>query len=164
MEFKRHAGIYTFTHEQLLRSSPKDVWAFFSDPGNLAKLSPEEIHFRITSPPQTKAYPGQIITYRIALFPWARFNWVTEITQVTEERYFIDEQRFGPYAMWHHEHIFEPHQEGVLMKDKISFKLPLGPLGHLAFRLFVRKKLLAIFTYRAHTAASLFSQTSSAFD
>ena len=105
--------------------------------------------FKITSDVDRKAYAGQIITYKVGILPGITSSWVTEITQVKEEAFFIDEQRFGPYSMWHHEHYFKALPNGnTLMKDKISYKIPLGILGHLAQVLFIKRQLTNIFTYR----------------
>lgn len=93
-------------------------------------------------------YPGQIVSYRLSPIPGIKISWVTEITHVEDLKFFVDEQRFGPYSMWHHEHHFEERDGSVLMTDKVSYKLPLGFLGHLAHFLFVKKQLKAIFDYR----------------
>lgn len=158
MQFTKHSGIYTLYTEQLLEASIEEVWSFFSNPENLNSLSPTEIGFAITSPLQKNMYRGQIITYKIALFPLVKLNWVTEITQVEPQQFFIDEQRFGPYKMWHHEHIFTSTENGVLMIDKISFKMPYGPLGRFAYFLFVKRKLTAIFKYRAEMTLGVFKR------
>ena len=103
-------------------------------------------------------FPGQIITYKVAPLPGLKTSWVTEITQVSEGNYFIDEQRFGPYRMWHHEHRFEPVTQGVLMTDLVSYKLPLGFLGRVAHFLFVRKQLKQIFEYREKCLEGMFGK------
>jgi ligand-binding SRPBCC domain-containing protein len=94
--------------------------------------------FAITSGKPDAMYSGQIITYKVSPFPGIKSNWVTEITHMLKGSYFVDEQRFGPYKMWHHEHHIYPHQDGVLMKDKISYKLPMGVLGRIAHPLLVK--------------------------
>lgn len=149
MKFTRHSGIYRLYAEQQLNAPIEKVWEFFSDPENLNKLSPKEIGFEITSPVTKPAYPGQIITYKIQLFPIIKMKWCTEITQIETNSFFIDEQRFGPYKMWHHEHRFISNEKGVLMTDTVWFKMPFGILGHLAMVLFVKKKLRRIFQFRA---------------
>ena len=114
--------------------------------------------FHITSSVDKKAYTGQTITYKVNVLPLVKLNWVTEITAVKEEQYFIDEQRFGPYAMWHHEHFFEELPNGnTLMKDKISYKIPFGPLGKLAQVLFIKRQLRGIFEYRRITLEKIFN-------
>jgi ligand-binding SRPBCC domain-containing protein len=149
VHFTFHSGVYTLQTEQFLNAAPEKVWQFFSQPENLNKLSPSEIGFEITSPHVAVMHPGQIITYKIKLMPLVKFNWVTEITHVKTGEFFVDEQRFGPYKMWHHQHLFEPLEKGVFMRDVVVFKLPYGIFGRLAFALFIKKKLQAIFKYRA---------------
>lgn len=158
MQIKKHSGIYTLSLEQELNLSLSEAWDFFSSPDNLSKITPSEMGFKITSGPSEKAYPGQIITYRVGILPFIKSNWVTEITNVKHESFFIDEQRFGPYLMWHHEHWFEALPNGkTLMKDKISYKLPFGVLGHLAHSIFISKKLSQIFSFRIITLNKLFN-------
>lgn len=149
INFKKHSGIYTLETQQELKMSLDKAWCFFSSPENLAKITPPKMDFNITSKVDKKAYQGQIITYKVSAVPLIKTNWVTEITQVKEKAFFIDEQRFGPYVMWHHEHWFEELGNGnTLMKDKISYKIPFGFLGHIAQMLFVKKQLQTIFEYR----------------
>ncbi|CAM1346093.1 SRPBCC family protein [Tenacibaculum crassostreae] len=159
IHFKRHSGIYTLETEQELVVSIKEAWNYFSSPENLEKITPPSMGFQITSKVDKKAYEGQIITYKVSPLPFIKTNWVTEITKVKEECFFIDEQRFGPYKMWHHEHFFESLPNGnTLMKDKISYKIPFGFLGYLAQALFVKKQLTSIFKYRYNTLEELFNE------
>lgn len=148
IEFKKHSGIFSFEVLHELPISIEQAWTFFSDPNNLSKITPDNMGFHITSKPQREMYEGQLITYQIGIFPFIKNNWVTEITAVKHQHYFIDEQRFGPYILWHHEHHFASQKNGVLMTDKIFFKLPFGVLGNLAFHLFVKKQLSRIFSFR----------------
>lgn len=157
ISIKYHSGIYTLEVSQFLKIAQEDAWNFFSSPGNLSKITPPSMGFVITSGPAKCMYAGQIISYRVSPFAGFRSNWVTEITRVEERRFFVDEQRFGPYRMWHHEHIFEPKDSGVLMTDRISYKLPMGILGRLAHSVFVRKKLRRIFEFREITLNQLFN-------
>ncbi len=149
IQFKKHSGIYTLTATQELKIPLDKAWDFFSSPENLSKITPSHMGFSMTSNVDTKAYPGQIITYKVGILPFVKTNWVTEITQVKHQEFFIDEQRFGPYSMWHHEHFFEALPNGnTLMKDKISYKIPFGFLGYIAQKLFIKKQLTSIFSYR----------------
>ena len=158
IEIKKHSGIYTLTTAQTLNVSLKKAWDFFSSPENLQKITPSHMGFNITSSTNSKAYSGQIITYKVGILSSVKQNWVTEITHVEQQKYFIDEQRFGPYKMWHHEHFFEALPNGkTLMKDKISYKIPFGALGNLAQNIFIKKKLIAIFKYRYNTLEQLFN-------
>ncbi len=147
--FKKHSGIYTLQSRQELPLNLKEAWDFFSAPENLQKITPPNMGFQITSEVDRKAYAGQIITYKVGILPGIKSSWVTEITQVKNLSFFIDEQRFGPYKMWHHEHMFETLPNGnTLIKDKISYKIPFGILGHLAQALFIKRQLNTIFQYR----------------
>jgi ligand-binding SRPBCC domain-containing protein len=149
IDIKYHSGVYTLKTEQFLPVTIDEAWDFFSNPGNLAKITPEEMGFIITSGTLEQMFAGQIITYKIGIFPGIKTNWVTEITQVKEKAFFIDEQRFGPYKMWHHEHHFASTENGVLMTDRVTFKIPFGIFGRLAYLIFIKKKLYQIFSFRA---------------
>lgn len=158
VKITKHSGIYTLSTEQVLDVSLEKAWGFFSAPQNLEKITPSHMGFQITSEVNKKAYAGQVITYKVGILPGIKSSWVTEITQVKEQEFFIDEQRFGPYKMWHHEHWFEEiSEEKTLMKDKISYKIPFGFLGHLAQSIFIKKQLKNIFEHRYETLANLFN-------
>lgn len=156
ISIRKHSGIYTLTVKQALPITLDEAWEFFSSPVNLSRITPAGMGFKITSGEPPVMYRGQIITYKIGLLPRIKTNWVTEITQVGEGKYFVDEQRFGPYKMWHHAHHFEPTDDGVIMTDNISYKLPFGIFGHLAHPLLVKPKLLEIFAYRLDVLEKLF--------
>ena len=158
VRFDKHSGIYSLSAEQTIDCTLEKAWEFFSDPKNLQVITPDDLSFQITSPEVVKMFKGQIITYRIGLLPGVISNWVTEITAVEDKQYFIDEQRYGPYSMWHHLHSFEELEDGrVLMKDKVHFKPPMGPLGRLAYSLFIKKKLQGIFEFRFKKLDELFN-------
>ena len=158
ISFRKHSGIYTLEAEQELPISLDRAWDYFSSPENLSEITPPKMQFKITSKVDKKAYQGQIITYKVVPFLSIKANWVTEITSVKEREFFIDEQRFGPYKMWHHEHFFEELPNGnTLMKDKISYKIPFGFLGSIAQVLLVKSQLTQIFTYRKKVLDSMFS-------
>ena len=148
ISFSKHSGIYTLKVMQQIPIGLSEAWSFFSSPANLEKITPSKMGFKITSGKPDKMYPGQIISYKVAPLPGIKTNWVTEITHVHENQFFVDEQRFGPYSMWHHEHHFEEKEGGVLMTDKVTYKIPFGFLGHFAHTLFVRSQLRGIFEYR----------------
>ena len=141
--------IYQLSRKQFLPISLKAAWNFFSSPENLAHITPKEMNFRILSiSGGNKMYPGQIIIYKVTVLPYIRLRWVTEITHVQEPLYFTDEQRFGPYALWHHKHHFREVDGGVEMTDEIDYALPLGRLGQLAHLLFVERRVNLIFEHR----------------
>jgi ligand-binding SRPBCC domain-containing protein len=156
ISFSRHSGIYTLEAKQFLPVTIEEAWDFFSSPVNLRDITPAHMNFEITSKCHGKAYTGQIITYRVSPIPGFRTSWVTEITHVEEGKYFVDEQRFGPYSMWHHEHIFEVVEGGVMMTDRVSYKIPLGILGHMAHVFFIKKQLTDIFSYRNQVLSERF--------
>jgi len=160
ISFKSHSGIYSLEVTQFLKISLTEAWDFFSSPGNLSKITPEHMGFEITSEAPAKMYTGQIITYKVSPFPGVKTNWVTEIKHVSEGSFFVDEQRFGPYRMWHHEHHFEAKDDGVLMTDHVSYKLPLGFLGQMAHSLFVKNQLTQIFKHRERCLERLFGKHS----
>ena len=142
-------AFYQLRKEQFIPASLDEVWDFVSRPSNLKQITPEHMGFDITSEDlPDKMYPGMIITYNVKPLFGIKMRWVTEITQVEEKRYFVDEQRSGPYSMWHHQHILEEVEGGVLMKDIVSYKPPMGFLGAIANRVMIRRQLEAIFDFR----------------
>ena len=141
--------IYQLKQEQFLHINLELAWNFFSNPANLQKLTPEGMRFEILSDLEgVKAFPGQIINYKVNPFPMVRLRWTTEITQCEHETYFVDEQRFGPFSFWHHKHFFETDGEGVKMVDVVDYALPFGFVGRLAHSIVVKQKLKSIFDYR----------------
>ncbi|MBV8254526.1 MAG: SRPBCC family protein [Chitinophaga sp.] len=153
------ARIYTLSRTQVIPASPEAVWAYFSSPEHLAEITPGYMRFRVTSKPfQGDIYPGQIITYKISPILGIPLNWMTEITHVKEHRYFVDEQREGPYKIWHHQHHFEKVPNGVLMHDLVHYQMPLGILGSFAHGLSVKQQLNDLFTYRAGQIEAKFSE------
>lgn len=143
--------------EQQLHCSIDDAWNFFSSPRNLDKLTPSSIGFKITHCHSEKMTPGQMIGYKIKIAPFVWVNWLTEITHVEDKKKFIDDQRIGPYKVWHHTHYFEANAEGVLMTDDIIYALPFGPLGSMVHRLYVKNKLRYIFDERRRLTNEIFN-------
>lgn len=134
-----------------------EAWDFFSSPANLQRITPAHMGFRIISRYHgEKMYPGQLIEYTVRPLLGIPLYWMTEITHVQEGVYFVDEQRFGPYALWHHQHHFTAIEGGVEMSDIVHYKIPLGPLGQLANTLFVASQLRQIFDYRYQKVEELF--------
>lgn len=151
--------LHTIKTTQLVKSDIDKVWSFISNPANLAIITPEHMNFRIIgiNDPDEKMYPGQIIEYFVSPFAGIKMHWVTEITQISEKKYFIDEQRFGPYSFWHHKHFLKEVDGGVLMTDIVHYKVPLGFLGRIVNRLIIEKQLKAIFDYRSTRINEIFS-------
>ncbi|ARS43006.1 hypothetical protein CA265_14960 [Sphingobacteriaceae bacterium GW460-11-11-14-LB5] len=136
------------------------AWDFFSSPMNLAEITPQDMTFDVTSPNMvnTKMYPGLIITYKVSPLLGIKLNWVTEITHVKDKEYFIDEQRFGPFAFWHHQHHFEKVDGGVLMHDILHYSIGWGPIGLMANAIIVNNKINEIFKFRSQKVQELFGK------
>lgn len=150
-------AFYQFHREQFIKASVEEVWDFISSPQNLKKITPKDMAFDIRSPNlPDKIYEGMIISYTVRPLLGIASNWVTEITHIKEKSYFVDEQRHGPYKLWHHQHMIEPAENGVLMKDIVSYQPPFGFLGSLANSLIIKKKLNEIFNYRTQVLEKIF--------
>ena len=148
--------IYTLHAVQKLPISMETAWDFLSNPANLKTITPDYMGFHILKGADRKMYPGQIIQYIVTPIAKIPTKWVTEITHVKELEYFVDEQRFGPYALWHHKHFIKPIEGGVEMEDIVDYKLPLGVLGQLAHPILVKPKLKEIFDYRKNKLEEIF--------
>lgn len=144
--------------EQFLPISLEEAWDFFSSPKNLNRITPGDVKFKILNEVPEKMYPGTMIIYDISPFLNIHFNWVTEITVVKDHEYFVDEQRKGPYHIWHHEHHFVKTGGGVLMTDKLYYSIGKSVFGWLAGKLFIHKKVSAIFEYRRNQLETLFGK------
>lgn len=144
--------------EQIVPAALDRVWPFFATPRNLDELTPPDLRFRILSEVPAEMYPGLIIAYRLSPLPGVWLRWVTEIRHVREGRYFVDEQRIGPYRLWYHEHHFEAVPGGTKMTDRVTYEIGWGPLGWLAGKLWVDRQLAAIFDYRARKVAEIFGR------
>lgn len=135
------------------------AWNFFSNPKNLKEITPEYMGFNITSAFfKEKMYPGMVITYKVTPLLTIPMRWMTEITQVKENEYFIDEQRVGPYKIWHHQHHFKAIEGGVEMTDIIDYVIPFGFLGRLLEPIVVQPKLKEIFNFREKRVKELFGE------
>lgn len=144
---------------QKIPVSLQQAWDFFSNPANLQAITPDNMGFKVISQHQGDTmYAGQLIEYKVRPLLKIPLYWMTEITQVKDKQYFIDEQRFGPYALWHHQHHFKEIPGGVEMTDIVHYKNPLWALGRLANTLFMKKKLEGIFKYRFTKVEELFGK------
>lgn len=151
--------VYTLKKFQVLPASLDEAWDFFSDPINLATITPENLGFTIISGHQgEKMYAGQIIEYTIKPVLRIPLYWMTEITHIEDKKYFIDEQRYGPYSFWHHQHHFKKTADGVEMTDIVHYKIPFWFLGDFANSLFVKQQLSKIFDYRYKKAEEIFGK------
>jgi ligand-binding SRPBCC domain-containing protein len=140
--------VHVLKQEQRLPIGREEAWEFFSTPRNLDFITPPDAGFEVTYLSSGKMYEGQIITYRAKVLPLLAMTWVTEIRSVKEGESFIDVQRFGPYRLWHHRHIFEDIEGGVLMTDLVHYVMPMGFIGEIAHWLFVKEKLRRVFEFR----------------
>jgi len=154
---KKALKIHRLNYTQTLPISLNEAWAFFSTPKNLDNITPEDMSFEIISGADEPMYAGQVITYRIKPMLNIPMTWVTEITHTADKQYFVDEQRFGPYAFWHHLHRFEATSNGILMTDVLHYALPFGFLGEMMGLLFIHQKVKGIFRYREQKLMALFS-------
>ena len=148
--------MHSFHRIQKLPITIEAAWDFFSDPKNLKTIAPDYMGFDIVAGADKRMYPGQIIEYRVSPLLGIKTTWVTEITHVVDQSYFVDEQRFGPYSLWHHKHFFTPIEDGVSMEDLIHYKAPLGALGNLFTPVIITSKLEEIFNYRTQKLPELF--------
>lgn len=152
-------GFYQKKAEQKVNATIDEVWDFISSPANLKHITPDYMGFDITSEglPE-KMYEGMIISYKVSPLMGVKTTWVTEITKVEDRSFFIDEQRVGPYKLWHHQHHIEPIKNGVLMKDIVSYAPPFGPIGDVANSLMIKHKLNEIFNYREQAIIKYFGE------
>lgn len=142
-------AFYQFEREQKINASREEIWDFISSPANLKKITPAYMGFDIISKNTAeKMYEGMLISYIVKPLLSIKTKWVTEITHIKEGHFFIDEQRMGPYNMWHHQHFIEEIPNGVLMKDIVSYIPPFGLLGAIANQLIIKNKLEQIFAFR----------------
>jgi ligand-binding SRPBCC domain-containing protein len=155
-------AVHQFYKEQFIESDLETVWDFISSPQNLKRITPDYMGFKITSRhlPENM-YPGMIISYKVSPIFNINMTWVTEITHVKDKEFFVDEQRVGPYKMWHHEHRIAPVDGGVVMTDIVTYKPPFGFLGRIANGLFIRRKIDEIFDYREKVLIRLFGKSNS---
>jgi len=148
--------IYTLKSIQNLPIGIEEAWEFFSNPNKLKVITPEWLNFKVTSNLPDKMYAGMIITYKVHSVLLIPMNWVTEITQVKEPSYFVDEQRFGPYKFWHHQQHFKETENGVETTDIINYALPFDPFSRLLNSLIVEKRVREIFWFREKKLEKLF--------
>jgi ligand-binding SRPBCC domain-containing protein len=151
--------VYSIKAVQTIPVTLQQAWDFFSSPGNLKHITPVYMGFVIKSEHHgEKIYAGQIIEYTVKPLFGLPVYWMTEITHVVEGNYFIDEQRFGPYSLWHHQHHFREVSAGVEMTDIVHYKMPFWFLGDIANTLFVKKRLKRIFDFRYRSIEEKFGK------
>lgn len=158
MYFEKQGSIYQLSSKIKIPVGIEDAWKFLSDPSNLKVITPDYMGFKIISQSDQKMYPGQIICYKVSPLLGINLNWVTEITHVENLKYFVDEQRMGPYSMWHHKHFLKEIDEGTEMLDIIHYKLPLSFIANRFHSLLVKPKLKEIFEYRTKALITKFGE------
>ncbi len=150
-------AFYQFQKQQKIISTIDEIWDFISSPANLKEITPDYMGFDITTKNlPDKMYAGMVISYEVSPLLGIKTTWVTEITHIIEKKYFVDEQRVGPYSLWHHQHIIEPIEDGVLMTDIVSYQPPFGFFGAIANALILKNKLNEIFDFRTKAIESKF--------
>ncbi|HOZ78529.1 MAG TPA: SRPBCC family protein [Ferruginibacter sp.] len=149
--------VYSFKTVQLIPTDLKTAWDFFSNPNNLKNITPVNLGFKVISKYQGDTmYPGQVIEYKVSPLMGIPLYWMTEITHVEDKKYFVDEQRYGPYSLWHHQHHFKEVNGGVEMTDIVHYKIPFWFLGDIANSLFVQQQVQGIFDFRFKKVEELF--------
>lgn len=150
-------SIYTLHQTQKIPQALSKVWDFISSPDNLKHITPPYMGFNVTSKNLAdKMYPGMIISYKVSPVLGIPLTWVTEISQVRDMHFFVDEQRVGPYKLWHHQHHLQEIPGGVLMTDIVTYQPPFGVLGNIANALFIKRQLNTIFEFRRKKIEELF--------
>lgn len=160
LDKNHYMSLHQLTSKQYLPITAGIAWEFLSDPENLKTITPDYMNFEILSGSNRSMYPGQIIQYKVTPFKGYSTRWVTEITHVKEGEYFVDEQRFGPYALWHHKHFVNEINEGIEMEDIIDYKIIFGLLGQ-SIHPIIKRQLLQIFNYREQKLNELFGSIAS---
>jgi len=147
------------TDELLIPIPLDEAWDFFTNPRNLAKLTPKEMNFRhVFEPDAERVYKGMYLVYKVSPIGGIPLTWVTEITEVLPKKRFVDDQINGPFAKWHHIHEFEDRGDQTLIRDILYYEMPLGFLGSMAHWLFAKKQVAQIFSFRKERMEELFGK------
>lgn len=150
--------IYRYHTKQNIPITKEKAWDFLSNPKNLKIITPDYMGFEILSGDDREMFAGQIIQYIVTPIFGIKTKWITEITHVINNEYFVDEQRFGPYDLWHHKHFIKEINGGIEMEDIIDYKIPFGIIGQIIHPILVRPKLDEIFKYRKQKLIELFGE------
>ncbi|MEO6787987.1 MAG: SRPBCC family protein [Chthoniobacteraceae bacterium] len=149
--------IHVLEISQIIPSTIGRAWDFFSDPRNLSKITPPELDFTVITALPERVHPGMMIEYRVRPLLGIPVRWLTEITHVEHGKFFVDEQRIGPYRIWHHEHHFKALDDGrTEITDRVTYVLPFGLLGELVHPFLVKPQLAKIFAYRKKAVGEMF--------
>ena len=151
--------VYSLYSKQNIPAPLENVWRFFSDANNLLNITPPHLNLKFTNEVYGKeVYAGQVMTYKVKPLLGIPLSWMTEITHVEPPKYFVDEQRKGPYKLWHHQHHFTPIEGGVEMIDLVHYRIPFGIIGSVANSLIIKKELERIFWFRYQKIVELFGE------
>lgn len=150
--------MYQLIKKQIVHTDLNTCWDFFSNPANLKVITPDYMGFNVKTQTPNEMYEGLIIGYNVSPLFNIPMEWVTEITHVKDKLFFVDEQRVGPYKLWHHEHHFKEVEEGVEMIDIVSYQPPFGILGKLVHPFIIKPKLEQIFAYRFQKVEDIFNK------
>lgn len=148
--------VFTYKTHQFLPTDINTAWDFFSNPGNLQKITPPWLGFKILSNLPDKMFPGMLIVYKVKPLFGIPLTWVTQINVIHEKIFFIDEQKSGPYKLWHHKHTFIEKDGGIEMFDEVAYSPGFGFLSGIINRIIVSKKIEEIFSYRKDVLNRLF--------
>lgn len=158
MQIEKQGNIFKLSSAQKIPIDINSAWEFISSPSNLKVITPEYMGFDIVSEAEAKMYPGQLIQYIVKPMFGIKTRWVTEITYVIDKEYFVDEQRFGPYDLWHHKHFIYPIEGGVEMIDTVHYKLPFSWIANVFHGVLVLPRLKEIFKHREMKLIELFGE------
>lgn len=150
--------IHQFEQKQLINGDIDTVWSFFASAKNLTTITPADMNFKIIEGGSDEIYKGQLIKYKVSPFPFLRLTWVTEIVAVDKKRFFADDQKKGPFAMWYHQHLFSTVPGGVEMKDHVCYSIPFGKIGRRVGTSIVTQRVQNIFDYRRKQIEIIFPQ------
>jgi ligand-binding SRPBCC domain-containing protein len=152
------ALMHILEREIILDTDPETLWEFLATPANLNELTPSGLHFQILSEVPAKMYNGLLILYEIQIPIFGKRRWLTEIKHIENGAFFVDEQRFGPYKLWYHQHRIEPFEDKTKMLDRVCYQLPFGIVGRLVHRFWVKDALEEIFNYRTERLTQMFGE------
>lgn len=151
--------VYTLYSRQRIPKQLEEVWRFFSDAKNLLRITPPHLNLKVTNDVYgERIYAGQVMTYIVKPLLGIPLAWMTEITHVEPLKYFVDEQRKGPYKLWHHQHHFKAIEGGTEMIDLVHYRLPFGLVGSVVNSLVVKEELEKIFSYRYRKIIEMFGK------
>lgn len=140
--------IHQINRDLIVPTDLESAWDFIRSPGNLDKITPDDMSFEIVSELPDEMFDGLLIEYRVGIPLIGKQTWLTELKHIRERHSFVDEQRIGPYKFWYHYHEITEVDGDIRFRDQVRYTLPLGPLGALAQTVFVRKELERVFDYR----------------